>query len=163
MSKINSYEIKTALMRYFRWQRQFICAEEVSLGWGWADILADTGEQIYEVEVKISKSDLQNESKKRKHNKLVSHRANKFYLCVPKYLIKDTFKWVNKTNEKYGIIEYRDLYNVYVIKKAKLLHDKYNPEIKDRINRRLSTVVINYMLKKCEKREDKEKINVETD
>ncbi len=62
-----------------------------------------------------------------------------------------------------NIIKYYSLYQLYVIKKAKLLHNKYNTEIKDRINRRLSTVVINYMLKKCEKREEEEKINVETD
>jgi len=151
--QIDSYEIKTALMRYFRWQRQFICAEEVGLGGGWADILADTGEQIYEVEVKVSKADLKNESKKRKHNKDWGHKANKFYICVPEYLIKDALKWVNKTDKRYGVIEYRDLYNVYVIKKAKLLHDKYNPEIKDIINRRLSTMVIDFMLKKCEAKE----------
>ena len=151
--QVNSYEIKTALMQYFRWKRQFICAEEVGLGWGWADVLADTGKQIYEIEVKISKGDLQNESKKRKHNKHVEHRANKFYICVPEYLIKDAIKWVNKTDKRYGIIKYYNLYQVYIVKKAKLLHDKYNTEIKNRINRRLSTVVIKFMLKKCESKE----------
>ncbi len=152
---VTAYEIKTALMWYFRWGRHFICAEEVSLNMGWADVLAYSGKYIYEVEVKITRYDLNNEVKKYKHSAEFRHGANKFYLCVPKYLIEYAHEWIKETNEKYGLIEYRGQYNIRIIKRAKMLHNKFDEDIKDLINRRLSSQVIHFMLKKCEKIDEK--------
>lgn len=56
---MNSNDIKKALMRYFKKERNYLCATEViSTSRSVADVLADTGNRIIEVEVKISKSDL---------------------------------------------------------------------------------------------------------
>ena len=70
---------------------------------------------IIEVEVKITKSDLwKGEAKKPKHkfyknpNNHYYHVPNKFYICVPTILIEEAKKWVEATNNKYGIINYKN-------------------------------------------------------
>ena len=55
---IISSDLKLALMHYYRFNYGFICAEECAN----ADILVDTGTEIIEVEVKISKQDFYNSS-----------------------------------------------------------------------------------------------------
>lgn len=112
--KTTALEIKYALMYYFRFKRQWICASECMNN----DVMAITNKDVIDVEVKISKYDLwKGEAKKSKH-KLYSnsenpywkyHRklmANRFYICVPLNLEKEAKKWVEKTNPKYGIIRY---------------------------------------------------------
>ncbi len=105
MNTPTALEIKATLIDYFRFKRQWLCAPEVSWDCGLADILIDTGTEIREVEIKISKSDLyNNEIKKLKHSRGV--KCNRFYICAPTYLIDDTIKWVEQTEPFYGVIEY---------------------------------------------------------
>ena len=142
MSKITSLDIKIALMEYFRFKRQFICAEEVFCQ-GMADILVDTGSSIIEVEVKISKSDLiHGEAKKPKHNRISKYSPNLFYVCVPTDLIQIGKEWVNKVNKKYGIIEYYNGCRVITIKRAGKLHKEYSIVYQKNIIMRCSSMAV---------------------
>ena len=87
--KPTSLQIKYALMWYFRFQRQWICADEVYNGGSISDILVDTEKYTMDVEIKISKDDLiRGEAKKPKHKNWHNRMTNKFALCVPEYLIE---------------------------------------------------------------------------
>jgi len=143
-----SLEIKTSLISYFRFKRQWICAPEVSFDWGLADILIDTGTEIREVEVKISKSDLYNgEAKKDKHRRGV--KCNRFYVCVPSYLVEEAIKWVEQTEKNYGVIEYQSYLNLVIRRSAKPLNRQYYPEIRKKIEMRLSSMVYDFMNRKA--------------
>lgn len=138
---ISSTHIKAALLSYWRFKRQFNCVDEVSVCYTSMDIAIDTGGFLFEVEVKISKSDLiQGEKRKDKHKRyfsiddgIISHKhqyiPNQFYICVPTILVSDTKEWIEKVNPKYGILEYRDIGRggwedmIKVTKKAKFLHE----------------------------------------
>lgn len=110
--KINSDIIKTAVMSYFRFTRGFPCVDEVWGGIGneICDVLVQSDKGFYDIEIKISKSDLwHGEAKKNKHiwykNLLKKKRGpNYFYICVPDYLLEEAEKWVTETNTKYGIL-----------------------------------------------------------
>ena len=127
---ITALQIKHALMYYFRFQRQCICASECLNN----DVMVATkGGMVSEIEVKISKYDLwKGEAKKSKHKLYKNYHArynipNKFYICVPTILIEEAKNWVEATNNKYGIIRYISSNNLEFIKKAKKLHsDKSN-------------------------------------
>lgn len=149
-NNISSTDIKYALMFYFRYKRQWICADEVHSNGFLADIFVDTNKYTMEVEVKISKSDLiLGEAKKRtgwrntgklKHQEWNIKRANKFSLCVPEYLEDDAIKWIDTTNSKYGLYIYKNAYNIVTKKIAKLLHNQYNNiNYKERLLKRLSS------------------------
>ena len=82
MDRITAFEIKFALLSYFRFKRQWVCVDECMN----ADVVADTGKQIIEVEVKVSKSDLmQGEAKKEwkhdnyRHLRYGNYIPNKYY------------------------------------------------------------------------------------
>lgn len=107
--KVTAKVIKAALYWYFRFDRQWICADEATLCYGPCDMVVDTGADILEIEVKVTKNDLWGgEAKKSKHKKfyLNSEAPTKFYICVPSELIEEAEKWVQATNEKYGIIHF---------------------------------------------------------
>ncbi len=147
--KPTALDIKIALMEYYRFKRQFICAEEVFCC-GVADILVDTGTKIIEVEVKISKYDLiKGEAKKRKHNRIHKFSKwypNQYYICVPTDLLEVAKEWVEKTNNKYGIIEYEQGVKgygwVFTRKRAKNLQDYYSTALKKNIIMRCSSMAV---------------------
>lgn len=147
-----------ALLSYFRFKRQCICANEVSLMTGRSDVLVDSDSGLLEIEVKISKSDLWNgeKAKKIKHELLSSIKEenlnryilpNKFFICVPTSLVSEAIKWVEATNPKYGVLEFREnigCWNIwsdyiFVIRSAKTLHNKYQENVLKRIAKRLSS------------------------
>lgn len=158
MIKPNSEIIKTALMSYYRFKRQWICATEVhcSINGEIADVMVDTGTEIREVEIKCSKSDLwQGEAKKSKHNWYLSgHKniPNAFYICVPTELLEEAQKWVIEKNPKYGIIEFitNRLNSQWLIweqlvlqnKKAKSISSNYSPLLKEKIVYRMCSELI---------------------
>jgi hypothetical protein len=148
---VTSFEIKNALMYYYRFKRQMVCADEVGIGWGEiADVVVDTEKDIVEIEVKTSKSDLfTGESRKKKHKVLNDKRlVNRFFICVPSSLLEDAKVWVEQTNPKYGIIEYiEDKHyrldsKVFIHKKALPLHERYSGKMKERILFRLCSALI---------------------
>lgn len=151
---VTSTHLKCALMHYFRYKRQWICADEVRTGSFLADILIDSGKWSMEIEIKISKYDLiQGEDRKRtcwghgkkKHDVWTTGRANKFALCVPEELSEIAEEWIEKTNPKYGLYVYNAKQwlwkdKILTIKSPKLLHDCYGkPDYKERILKRLSS------------------------
>jgi len=120
--KITADIIKTAVLSYYRYQRQMICTDECWCGISGetCDVLVDSGKYFYDIEIKINKYDLwKGEAKKRKHyiynRAIISdhlHHPNYFLICVPSSLINEAQKWVQETNTNYGIIEFsEDLWN----------------------------------------------------
>ena len=49
--KVTAFDLKLALLDYFRFLRQWVCVDEFR----GADVIADTGKDIIEVEVKVGK------------------------------------------------------------------------------------------------------------
>lgn len=172
---ITSEEIKLALMHYYRFQYGYICVDECDTVRGKpADILVDTGSEIIEVEVKISKNDLieGEKVKKIKHllyetSKNSVNNPNKFLFCVPSYLVDDAIPWVKELNPKYGVIEYDEkgfrrvleysrksvnytMHNCFlcVRKSAKKLHEQYDNKLRWKISKRLASKTINLWLEK---------------
>jgi len=152
--KVNSFIIKTVLMSYFRFKRQWLCADEVHTEGGeLADIVVDTGKEVREIEIKCNKYDLwKGEARKSKH-KIASFRLiNSFYLCVPTELVGEGLKWIEQTNTKYGLIEfnsklleeseYKNWLNYLSFKKkAKCLNSNYK-SMKEKIAKRLNSALI---------------------
>jgi hypothetical protein len=143
MVKATSAHLKTALLSYWRFKRQFNVADEVTVCYTSMDIAVDTGGFLFEIEVKTSKSDLiQGEKRKDKHKRYLNvdkeeHHAyqskyipNQYFLCVPTELVEVAKTWCEKTNPNYGVLEYRDKGNIYkwedhirVARRAKFLHE----------------------------------------
>jgi len=155
--KLTSFIVKTALMHKYRFQKQYACVDEVHTGYGeMADVVVDTGMYIYEIEIKTSKSDLwRGEAIKKKHKyPLATKMYNQYYICVPTELLDEAKKWVEATNDKYGIIEfktepifknhgYQNWKNYcYIAKRAKYLNKNYNKRLKEAIYMRLSSALI---------------------
>lgn len=158
---ITSLHLKTALMAYWRFKKQSLCCDEVGFAGGNSDILVDTGKEIIDIEVKISKSDLKADIKKPKHeankNQLSQYISvpNKFYICVPTCLVEEAKKWTEEVNPNYGVLEFSEVkyesYKEYpryydkmirVVKKAKLLKEDYKSK-KEEISFRLCSALIN--------------------
>jgi hypothetical protein len=108
-------------MSFYRFKKGYLCCSELSYSQGIADVIAinDITGEVIEIEIKISKSDLLNESKhkKEKHQKFVEAALydetsdpiicpNKFYFAVPSYLIDDTKEYCLATNKDYGVLEF---------------------------------------------------------
>lgn len=173
---ITSSHLKTALMAYYRFKKQNICADEVKIGGGLADVLVDTGLKTIEIEVKISKADLRNDKKKVKHEAYRKgfHKyytvPNFFILCIPTELVEEAKIFVKEVNTKYGIIEFsNEKYNkisrydrkwdemLYLIKKPELLTtERISAEKK--IIKRLCSSNINFHIDLL-KRMNEENIN----
>lgn len=157
--KLSAFHIKTTLMSYFRFKRQWICVDEVRGRVGeLADVIVDTGSEIKEIEIKISKHDLwKGEAIKSKHKFSDEKRwPNCFYICVPTELIDEAKKWIEQTNPKYGLIEFNSklfeergyrnyLHYLTFLKKAKTLHPNYKQGNKDKIAKRLCSALITKM------------------
>lgn len=165
--KTTSFDLKLALLQYFRFKRQWLCVDEFH----GADIIVDTGKEIIEVEVKITKSDLINGERKkiRKHQLYQSEhsyllcRPNKFMFCVPEKIVGVALGWVKEINERYGVIgfdverfekrvsENWGIYhcdNLRVAKSAKKLHEGYDNKLQRAIAKRTSSKIVGLM-EKC--------------
>ena len=113
--------IKMCLLNYFRFKRGMLCATEVTTREGLSDVTAVTLDKrlSYEVEVKISISDLKADFKKHKHRIIKKgakdfksyyyYFSNYFYFCVPEGILEKTMNIVNQQNVPYyGIIKIID-------------------------------------------------------
>jgi hypothetical protein len=162
--KITAFDLKLALMQYFRFRRQWLCVDEFR----GADIIVDTKKEIIEVEVKISKSDLIHgeKAKIRKHlaykqsRSFGMNRPNKFMFCVPETLVPVALTWSAQINPAYGVIGFdvrRFAVAVFsnfgiwhcnyirIAKSAKQLHDSYKSEFRWAVCKRLSAKVAKQM------------------
>ena len=91
---ISSTKIKAGLFNYFRTKKQFDCCA-TECGDFSADFLAvNKNNELIEIEVKISISDLKADFKKKKHeyykNENKDFTPKYFYYCVPEYLVEDS-------------------------------------------------------------------------
>ena len=147
--KYKSSELKYWLMSYFRFTRQWICADEAWNGGYLADVLVDTGKDTIDVEIKVTKSDLwYGENKKGKHRVWSPHMTNKFALCVPEYLLETAKQWIEETNPKYGLYIFQPDtcgQNIITIITPKRLHENYSKRYKDIIVKRLCSALITKM------------------
>lgn len=162
--KVTAFDLKLALLQYYR-HRQWICVDEFR----GADIIVDTGKEIIEVEIKVTKPDLINgeKTKIRKHQVYRLGRefawrhpqANKFLFCVPEKLIDTALVVANKINERYGVIGFdadelkrlirsnsaiwwqNNNYFLRIAKSAKKLHENYNNELRWAIAKRTSAKI----------------------
>ena len=174
--KITAFDLKLALLEYFRFNRQWVCIDELRL----ADVVADTGKDIIEVEIKISKGDLVNkECRKTKHQfycvgqQYCGLHPNKFYFCVPESLVEFAMEMCLKLNPKYGVIAF----NPYVFKRhiqwnnkiphreclrmartGKRLHESYTNHLRA-IAMRTSSKIITLMGTQFQQRLEKENTN----
>lgn len=165
----NSEVIKCALMSYFRFKRQWLCVDEAYNGLGGqADILVDTGLEIHEVEVKVTKYDLEKlEIRKYKHSTIKNktwttwqkdNEPNKFSLCVPIELQERARDWINKVNKQYGLIVYQSNfgiqtspYNITIIKSAKSFKKGYSEKRREAICMRLCSALIGERIRRLAK------------
>jgi hypothetical protein len=162
-------KIQAALLNYYTFERgaYLACTELYTILNSIGDIVVINGNLVIEVEIKISINDLKNELKKGREvyewddkcpaNK-VTHRIvtkhslmnnnvytspNKYYFCVPKYMLLETIEFATKLNPKYGVLVFNEDSNritkcITVKKKAYLLHsedntDKYSKKMIDRL------------------------------
>jgi hypothetical protein len=168
--KINSEQIKTVLMYYYRFNRQYIACDEVaSFGREIADVLIDTGKYFIEIEIKTNKADLCQEKKKIKHSKSLdakttlierSKYSNKYYLCVPEDLKDYALNWIQEINPKYGLIVFNERYFfqckypmmwggcLWFVKNGSKFHNNYSEYLKRKISKRLSSALTNEYARK---------------
>lgn len=145
-------------MSYFRFKRQWICASECLDN----DVMAITGKNVIEVEIKTNKYDLwKGEARKSKHKKYKNLNDSywkdarvfvptKFYICVPKNLEEEAIKWVASINDKYGIIictKYSGFYpyHISIFKKANRIHNTVDEKLAFAIMKRVCSENIGLM------------------
>lgn len=108
--KVTAFDLNLALLQYLRFERQWVCVDEFRR----ADVVADTGKDIIEIEIKVDKGDLENKEcyKTSKHHYYRIGRShnlfnpNRFYFCVPEALVEPAKGVCEKLNPKYGIIAF---------------------------------------------------------
>lgn len=142
--KITAFELKLAFLEYYRFQKQCVTVDEFN----GADVIADNGREIIEVEVKVDRYDLMRNELKKK-NKHLSYKVgapwarchpNKFLFGVTEDLVEDAKQLIEKLNPKYGIIAFNTqsfekaiddgflpapIRHIRIAKSAKALHTNY--------------------------------------
>jgi len=125
MSKSSlTLKIERDLLTYYRFSKSYLICNEVTLKYGICDLFAikrstskifDNKYMTYEFEIKISKSDFQNElrskNKTKKHKYYSSgasaqNKPNYFYFVTTSELKDFAIDFVSKLNKKYGLIVY---------------------------------------------------------
>ena len=159
-------DLKVAVLSYYRFGKQSICIDEFN----GADVIVDTGTEIIEVEIKVTKSDLINgeKAKASKHKLYASGhgyqwcRPNKYLFCVPTELVQEAADWAAELNPKYGVLSFDtqgflnrlnrgvslragDL--IYTHKRPSRLHDGYPEKLRWLIAKRASSKVITLLEK----------------
>lgn len=148
--RLTSKHAKAALYAYFRFERTWLCADEVSTRFGRADLVADNGKFVVEVEVKMTKHDLWGGEAKKWHkhqaeNKLSAPCPNKFYVCVPMGLESEAVKWCEAVDPRYGVMvfvgwkflsENPASSSIFTLRVAQDLHSEYK-SMRDKIAMRL--------------------------
>lgn len=159
--KVTSYHLRLALLEYYRFKRSMIAVDE----YNGADIIVDTGKDIIEVEIKVTRSDLRREQT-HKQGKHLSYRAgqqwarchpNRFMFCVPLKMREAAEAMIAELNPKYGLITFdserflRAVVEGYGqapshfllnIKRAGKLHTNYSKRQQELIARRCSAKLI---------------------
>lgn len=163
--KVTAFDLTLALLGYYR-HRGWVCVDEFRR----ADIIADTGNEIIEVEIKVTRFDLINGERKKapKHQAYKAGRGfaihpNKFLFCVPERLVAVALEWSKQINERYGVIGFdaetietrvqkndgiywqANNYFLRVARSAKKLHDDYSGKLRWPMAQRASAKVATLM------------------
>ena len=173
IDKVTSFELKLALLEYYRFERQWVAVDEFRQ----ADVICDTGKKVIEVEVKVAKNDLRNGEKYKmlKHNAYARGKAyrgchpNEYLFCVPAGLMEDALDVIDKMNPDYGLFLFYDKRFIYdlsqgyrppmlvdylsCVRRPRKLHKGYPERQRELIVKRCSAKLITQMQK-----EYKEKI-----
>lgn len=173
--KPTATHLKIALLANLRYKRQYVCVDEF-LG---ADVIADTGKDVIEVEVKVDKRDLMHgeDKKTSKHQcyaRGISWRfchPNRYFFCVPMSLQEAAEAKIQQLNPKYGLILFNEeKFNRFVesrwgvifedlvvtVKRAGKLHDGYRDSQRTKIAKRASSKLITMMQTKFKEQMDEE-------
>ena len=157
---MNSGEIKTKVLHYWRFIRNGYNIVATEAGRFNSDVLVSSGHEIVECEVKISLPDLKKEFYKKKHaiylnpSKYYSQWIpNKFYFAIPESLLDKTIDICSDT--PYGIIlvsseKFRRSKKVSyckIIKKSAILYKKFNDKLHKQIVMRESSELIRLRIK----------------
>lgn len=145
---IKADQIKLEILSYFRFKRGWITVDEFQ----GADIIADTGKEIIEVEIKVSRYDLtKNEPKKQFKHHSLHHTSryqkltpNRFFFCTPEKLQQTTLETIEILNPDYGLITFYENTPNYLLttKQAKRLHHCYDDSLRYKIALRTSSKLI---------------------
>jgi len=162
-------KIQTALLNYYIFENgcELACTEVYTTHSFIGDIVAIQKNNVIEVEIKISLGDFKNELKKsvetfnnekkcieliNKHEIMKTYvhvSPNKYYVCVPKYLLNQAIEFVIKLNPKYGVLCFDEdskkiVKSISVKRKAQVLHKENNIEkYKKRMINRLGNDITN--------------------
>lgn len=147
-------EIKTKLLKYFKWERNYdiVCTEMVYYILAKivvADLIAVNKHEIVEIEIKTSISDLRADflNKIEKHEiynipeMMTIQMPNRLYYCVHKDMCNEATPIILSKNKKYGIIIYYDIGGypyISIEKRASKLHNFNNSKLRDIVIRRVS-------------------------
>lgn len=158
---MDSKYIKACLSSYFRFRRRTSCiATEV--GRFNADFIAVGKSGFLEIEIKVSKSDLNNDFKKKKHQIYQSGKDNywtpqQFYFAVPEELVD--YALSKCADKPYGVMQILKSDNnnirswmdrVKVVKRAKRIHNNpIHPKVKNMIYARLASEMANLRCALC--------------
>ena len=157
---MNAHEIKTKTLHYWRFTRSGYNYIATEAGKFKADILVSNEKEIIECETKISKSDLKNDFKKKKHGVYKKPSSwytkwipNRFYFAVPKELVDLAKELVKDT--PYGVIEVSDKKiskrkkEVYcsIVKSAKIIQPKFKEKLHKQLIMRESSELVRLRLK----------------
>lgn len=125
---------KARLLKHYRFDKGYLVGQEVEQ----MDILAinKTETEMIEIEIKITKADLQNELHKRKHLlRNPYYTPNKYYFCVPHELKEATIEVINKLGHpEYGIIDMDTLLTIRRAKSIVVRHTKLPYALKMRLS-----------------------------
>lgn len=157
---MNANEVKTKTLHYWRFTRNgynFIATEAGKFK---SDILVSNEKEIIECETKISRADLRNDFKKKKHGIYKKPSSwyskwipNKFYFAVPENLTELALELVEDT--PYGVIEVssksisnrkKEVYCV-IVKSAKTVQPKFKEKLHKQIVMRGSSELIRLRIK----------------
>lgn len=165
--KTTAFEIKLALLEYYRFGSQCVSVDEFN----GADVIADTGKEIIEIEVKITKHDLVNGEKQKRLKHICYGQGrpfkrcypNKFLFAVPMDLVEVAEHVVFDLNPKYGIIGFdAEAFEAHVqgnsfvpylknylcsMKRARRLHTNYGRRQTRLIAKRCSAKLITLLQK----------------
>lgn len=158
---IDSKYIKACLSAYFRFKRATSCiATEV--GYFNADFIAVGRNGFLEIEIKVSKADLNNDFKKAKHQIYATKKNDawcpqQFYFAVPEELVE--YALGKCADKPYGVLAVREcsdnsnrswMDRVRVVKRAKKIHNNpIQPKVKNIIYSRLASEMTNLRIALC--------------
>ena len=144
---MNEFDMKAAVMGYFRYKRGALCATEVCLlgrGLWLSDVVADTGKDIVEVEIKVSVLDFRQEWKTKadKHLQTAQGRmANKVYFAFPEDIRERLERELLQMHPEYGVIGVSE-YGTWIQRSAKRIREDYDATLRGKIAMRASSEII---------------------